>query len=81
MNKNQEKHLISIMERLYQIDKCGPSKTAMCARDCLYQDIEGGKHLLNETLDAWDGYIDDVLANRGTTETERHGAWVPAIPL
>ena len=51
---------------------------AICAVDCLLQWELG---LLNDTILAWERYLDEVKNKDGHTDTLRPGAWVPAIPL
>lgn len=51
---------------------------AICAVDCLYQ-WEAG--LLEDTILAWKRYLVEHRESRGHSETERYGAWVPAIPV
>jgi hypothetical protein len=54
--------------------KAGFERAAVCSVDCLLQWKEG---LLEDTIVAWDGFL---VKDDGVT-SNRHGAWVPAIPL
>lgn len=57
---------------------CGYESAAICAVDCLLQWRDGQ---LDDTMKAWGRYLDETRRGDGHTDTERHGAWVPAIPL
>ena len=59
------------------------SKAGICAYDCLCQWEEGGVKLLIKTIEVWNRRLKDVEANSkaGFADTERHGVWVPSIPL
>ena len=52
---------------------------AICAVDCLRQWDEGGKKLLKRTIQVWEERL--AKPDGSYTDAERHGAWVPAIPL
>ena len=52
---------------------------AICAVDCLRQWDEGGKKLLQRTIQVWEERL--AKPDGSHTDAERHGAWVPAIPL
>lgn len=51
---------------------------AVCAHDCLMQWDDGR---LEETMKAWERYLDEVKNDQPHSDTNRNGAWVPAIPL
>lgn len=51
---------------------------AVCAVDCLHQWELG---LLNDTITAWERFIEEVKNKQGQSDELRHGAWVPAIPV
>lgn len=53
-------------------------RAAVCAVDCLLQWKAG---YLVETIEAWKRFLKEKQNNEGHTDTQRHGAWVPAIPL
>jgi hypothetical protein len=58
---------------------CGYERGVVCARDCLYQWKDG---LIDETIEAWNRYLTELKNKDGShTDENRHGAWVPAIPL
>jgi len=51
----------------------------ICARDCLLTwNNHGDGEILTKTVQAWDSYLSETDSH---TDTERYGAWVPAIPL
>ena len=54
--------------------KAGFERAAVCSVDCLLQWEDG---LLDDTIVAWERFLvkdEGIISNR-------HGAWVPAIPL
>jgi hypothetical protein len=59
----------------------GPKIGATCAVDCLLQWADGGPLLLMKTIKAWQRHLDEVVEGRPHVDTERHGSWVPAIPM
>lgn len=56
----------------------GYERAAICAVDCLLQWKLG---LLNETIEAWSRFLKEIANQEPHTDTQRHGAWVPAIPM
>lgn len=56
-------------------------RAAVCARDLLIQWDTGGDSLFCQTADAWRRYLRELETKDGHTDCNRHGAWVPAIPL
>lgn len=59
----------------------GYERAAVAARDCLLEWEERGDAGLKETIEAWNRFADEKERGDGHTDTPRHGAWVPAIPL
>jgi hypothetical protein len=76
MDKTLMAQIAELMERVHA--KRGWERAAVAGRDCLLEWDERGKNGLIETMEAWD---DSILPDSQQTDTERHGAWVPAIPL
>ena len=60
-------------------EHCGTERGVICAVDCLRQWDAGGKKLLKRTLEVWDLWL--YAPDACQTDENRHGAWVPAIPL
>lgn len=58
--------------------ECGHERAAVCAVDCL---LQWRDEQLDETIAAWRRWIIEKRNGDGHTQTERHGAWVPAIPM
>lgn len=56
---------------------CGYERGAVCAVDCL---LQWKANELPQTLQAWLRHIDETQWHESHTDTQRHGAWVPAIP-
>jgi hypothetical protein len=56
----------------------GVERAAVCAVDCLKQRAVGQ---YDETVAAWQRYLQEVHAGGGHCATMRYGVWVPAIPL
>lgn len=78
MNTNQG-IIIEIMEAVAKA--VNYERAAVCARDMLKQWDVGGDALLYQTAEAWRRYLRELEAKDGHTVCNRHGAWVPAIPL
>jgi len=72
---NQRK-IVILVDRIHTI--CGPVSSTICARDCLLQWDVGR---LDETITAWERYLLELTNKESHTDENRHGAWVPAIPL
>lgn len=53
-------------------------KGFLCARDLMYQYLEGQ---FSETYEAWEEWLKTMAEDHSGTLTQRNGAWVPAIPL
>ena len=68
--------IVDLMESVHK--RCGYERATICARDCLLQWNLG---LLDETIKAWRRYLEELNEGMGHTDENRHGAWVPAIPL
>lgn len=60
--------IVKLIERIPAV--AGYERAATCARDCLL-----------EVLAAWERYATEKETNDSHTDCNRHGAWVPAIPL
>ena len=71
--------IVLLIELLYK--KCGQERALTAARDCLLEWENRGDAGLAETIAAWKRHADEVEKGDGHTDTTRHGAWVPAIPL
>jgi hypothetical protein len=69
-----------LIERVHSV--AGYERSTVCARDCMYQWDVGGDELLEQTIQVWNERVKDI-SNGETSfcDCERHGAWVPAIPL
>lgn len=71
--------IVKLIERIHAV--AGYERAATCARDCLLEWQEGGDARLLKVVEAWECYATEKEANDGHTDCNRHGAWVPAIPL
>ena len=71
--------IAQLIERIYAV--AGYERAATCARDCLLEWQDGGDGRLIEVMEAWERFAAEKESNEGHTDTTRHGAWVPAIPL
>jgi hypothetical protein len=74
MNDSKEE-IVKIMERVTKA--YGYERGMICGRDCLLQWRDG---YLTETIEAWNRYVGE-FDSKSHTDCNRHGAWVPAIPL
>lgn len=72
-----DKIRIAYIVRRVSIEK-NFERGVICAWDCLHQWELG---LLDETILAWERYLNEIKSGEGHTDTLRHNAWVPAIPL
>ena len=68
-----------LIERVHAV--AGHERAATCARDCLLEWDAGGDGRLVEVMEAWERFVTEKEPNDGHSDTTRHGAWVPAIPL
>lgn len=62
-------------------DMDGYRLSHQCLRDCLLQMHHYNGEVFDETLQAWQDYVEDV--RKGVVafnSTQRYGQWVPAIP-
>lgn len=69
--------IVKLMERVQRV--YGFERSAVCARDCLLEWETHGRVHAGVIIEAWNDYID--VDGGGFTSADRHGAWVPAIPL
>lgn len=70
--------IAALIKRIAQ--ECGYERAAIAAVDLLLQWRESDK-LYMQTRNAWERYLREKKDGCGHIDTERHGAWVPAIPL
>ena len=63
--------------------KLTDAKAGICAYDCLLSWEAGGQGMLDKVIAVWEQRLKDVAAGgpKGFTDTERHGVWVPSIPV
>jgi hypothetical protein len=71
--------IAKLIERIHVV--AGYERAATCARDCLLEWEAGGNKRLKEVMGAWESFAVEKESNDGHTDTTRHGAWVPVIPL
>ncbi len=77
--KKDKQYRKAITDLVRQISlEISDERASKCAYDCLMQWDSG---YLDETILAWQGYIQEVKSKSGHCETQRNGVWVPAIPL
>jgi hypothetical protein len=71
---------LSVYARLIRsvAQHCTEERGCKCGHD-LIMGLVKGDHL--DRALAWERYLKEVKNNTGHTETNRDGAWVPAIPL
>ncbi len=77
--KKEKQYRDTIAALVRQISlEISDERASKCAYDCLMQWDSG---CLDETILAWQRYIQEFKDKSGHCETQRHGIWVPAIPL
>ena len=80
-SKSSKLWIADLVKRVAQ-SKLSDAQAGICAYDCLIQWEVGGVKLLTKTIQVWNQRLDDVEASDASrTDTERHGVWVPSIPL
>jgi hypothetical protein len=72
-------NIVKLIERVFAV--AGYERAMTCARDCLLEWDRGGDEQLTAVMQAWEDYVSAKEANEACTDTCRHGAWVPAIPM
>jgi len=73
---NEQRRIVQIVELVD--GALGHERGVVCARDCLLQ-WEAG--FLDQTISAWERYLQEIKDKDGHSSENRHGAWCPAIPL
>jgi hypothetical protein len=71
--------IAKLMERIQSVFNW--ERAAVAGRDCLLEWEQRGDAGLRETIEAWNRFADEKERGDGHSDTTRHGAWVPAIPL
>ena len=77
IGKNYAADIANLAQRIAEYK--GDERGVVCAVDCLRQWDTGGKKLLKRTMKVWELWL--YGENVSQTDENRHGAWVPAIPL
>ena len=72
----RQPEIVGLIEQI--TEEFGGERGVVCARDLLLQWKLGQ---LNETYDAWLQWASDKRHDRPLCDCNRHGAWVPAIPM
>lgn len=74
--KTNQQRIVSLIESVHVA--CGYERATVCARDCL---LQWDLNLLDETILAWENRLQEIQHKESQVDENRHGAWVPGIPL